>query len=84
MTITIIKNKNELNDFIKINGDYAPELTYLSQDENKDCFALFGCSHASEAWKVSDTLVITANDYQKEINVQSDSENPELAGFKLR
>ena len=78
--------KNELNDFTKNNSDCNPELTYLFQNIDSECFALFGCSSASEAFELCQggCLVITDENYQDEIQEQTNSEHPELSGFFLK
>ena len=82
---TTITNNTELAAFIENNGDYNPELTYLYQDQVGDCFALYGCTHATEGFNLvaGGSLIITDKDYSDKIEAQENAENPELAGFSL-
>lgn len=83
----IIKNKEDLEKYIEENGDYNPDTNYFSQNEDGECFVIFGCTHASEAFRfvlTGTNLVVTDDDYSKEIETQTNSENPELEGFKLK
>lgn len=82
-----INSNNGLENYISENSDYDPEMTYLCQNQAGECFAIYGCTYASEAFMVVDeefSLVITDEDYQDEIDRQSSADNPELEGFLLR
>lgn len=86
---TVIKNKEHLDAFIAKNGDYHPESAYISQDRiSGECFAICGCTHASEAFECSNNkyqLVISDDEYYQElINTQINSEYPELEAFYLK
>ena len=85
--MTIIRNREELNNYILENSDYNPETNYFSQNKSGECFLIFGYTLASEAFRFVDdeySLVITDDDYESEIEKQINSENPELEGFKLK
>lgn len=80
-----ITSKEELESYISEFGDYEPETNYLSKTEGGDCFIIFGCTYASEAFKAvgeGNSLVIT-NDYNEEIKAQLSSEFPDMMGFAL-
>lgn len=83
----IIKNKKDLKKYLKNNYDYNPSVTYLAMNEDGECFAIFGCTHATEAIRSLDdtsSLVITSDDYETEIQEQTAAKDPELSGFPLK
>lgn len=83
----IIKTRADLAKFTDEYNDYNPELTYLSQNDNEDCYAIFGCTSASEAFELLNgdfNLVVSDKDYTAEINHQTSQPNPELSGFSLK
>jgi len=83
-----INNQKELDAYITQHEDHCIDTTYLSQNkESEECFAICGCTYASEAFRFVDEdyrLIITDSDYASEIDMQVNSEYPELAGFKLK
>jgi len=87
MAHTIIKNKKELNVFVKQNDDSDPEATYIAMNKKGECFAIFGCTYATESFNALNndfSLVISDMNYTHEINEQSSSKYPESAPFFLK
>jgi len=88
MNDTIIKNATDLHNYISNYTDYNPDVTYLSCNENDECFAIYGCTYATEAFNfiAGDKfyLVITDDDYSAEIDKQERSDYPEMNGFYMR
>ena len=86
MNRSIIHNAEELNAYIEANGDYNPDMTFLSYNpKTNECFAVPGCTYASDAenFNCDYALVITDENYEKEIADQISSDCPELCGFPL-
>lgn len=86
--LIIIKDKNNLDDYIKQYGDYDPETNYILQDKNsEECFAIIGATYASEAFAhVDDTTQLVISDdsyYTKKIEKQLNSKDPSLNPFYL-
>ena len=94
MKITIT-NKKDLAAFIENNGDYNPELTYLYQDQVGDCFALYGCTYATEGFnlvaggsliitdKIETTIMENYNETEMPEMINLVTEGTELAGYDV-
>lgn len=86
----IVKNKQDLENYINEFDDFDETKTYLSMRKIDElCFAIFGCMSASEAYKVALAnddycLVITDVDHTVDIAKQTENKNPEINGFHLK
>lgn len=96
MTTRIISNENDLNRYIEENGDHCTETSYIAMRSHDagaleykgDCFAIIGCTYASEAFRfVNDDFLLVISDedsYNKKIEKQLNSESPSDFPFYLR